>query len=130
MWQRRDGPLYALVVERIRQYRMEDRFHLVGQQRNVLPYLAAMDIGMLSSLAEGFSNSLLEYMASGLASVATEVGGNREALEGAGILVPPDNPEALAEAILQLRSTALRQQLGQVARQRVERFSLAWARSE
>jgi glycosyltransferase involved in cell wall biosynthesis len=66
-------------------------------------------------------------MASGLPSVATEVGGNREALEGAGILVPPDDPKALAEAILELRSATLRQALGLAARQRVERFSLARA---
>lgn len=122
-----DGEQHHLVVERIRQYGLEDRFHLAGQQTDVLPYLAAMDIGVLSSLGEGFSNSLLEYMASGLAAVATEVGGNREALEGAGILVPPDDAEALAEAILELRSTSLRQKLGLAARQRVERFSLARA---
>ena len=122
-----DGTQYAQVVERIRQYGLEDRIHLAGQQTDVLPYLAAMDIGVLSSLAEGFSNSLLEYMASGLAAVATDVGGNREALEDTGILVPPDDPAALAEAILRLRSAALRQQLGHAARQRVERFSLARA---
>jgi glycosyltransferase involved in cell wall biosynthesis len=86
-----------------------------------------MDIGVLSSLAEGFSNSLLEYMASGLPAVATEVGGNREALEGVGLLVPPNDTEALAEAILELRSATLRQTLGLAARQRVERFSLARA---
>ena len=122
-----DGEQYALVVERIREYGLEDRILLAGQQTDVLPYLAAMDIGVLSSLAEGFSNSLLEYMASGLASVATEVGGNREALEGAGILVPPDDANAMAEAILELRSAPLRKQLGMAARKRVERFSLARA---
>ena len=122
-----DGDQNALVVERIRQYGLEDRFHLAGQQTDVLPYLAAMDIGVLSSLGEGFSNSLLEYMASGLPAVATEVGGNREALEGAGILVPPDDPKALADAILELESATLRQTMGLAARQRVERFSLARA---
>jgi glycosyltransferase involved in cell wall biosynthesis len=122
-----DGTQYAQVVERIRGYGLEDRIHLAGQQTDVLPYLAAMDIGVLSSLAEGFSNSLLEYMASGLAAVATEVGGNREALEDTGILVPPDDPAALAEAILRLSSAPLRQELGHAARQRVERFSLARA---
>lgn len=121
------GEQYALVLDRIRQYGLEDRFHLAGEQTDVLPYLAAMDIGVLSSLAEGFSNSLLEYMASGLPAVATEVGGNREALEGAGILVPPNDAEALAGAILELRSATVRQTLGLAARQRVERFSLARA---
>lgn len=122
-----DGDQYARVVERIRSYGLENRILLAGQQTDVFPYLAAMDIGVLSSLAEGFSNSLLEYMASGLAAVATDVGGNREALEGTGILVPPDDPAALAEAILGLRSAALRQQLGQAARKRVERFSMVRA---
>jgi L-malate glycosyltransferase len=122
-----DGEQYHLVLDRIQQYGLEDRFHLAGEQTDVLPYLAAMDIGVLSSLAEGFSNSLLEYMATGLPAVATEVGGNREALEGVGILVPPNDTEALAGAILKLRSASLRQTLGLAARQRVERFSLARA---
>ena len=122
-----DGQEYAQVVERIRRYGIEDRIHLAGPQADVLPYLAAMDIGVLSSLAEGFSNSLLEYMASGLPSVATDVGGNREALEDTGILVPPDDPAALAEAILRLQAPTLRQQMGHAARRRVECFSLARA---
>ena len=63
-------------------------------------------------------------MASGLPVVATDVGGNGEALNETGILVPPDDPKSLAEAILRLRSTDLRQQLGHAARLRVEQFSL------
>ncbi|MEO6829088.1 MAG: glycosyltransferase, partial [Acidobacteriaceae bacterium] len=119
-----DGPELDAITEQIRRYGIEDRIHLAGAQTDVYPYLAAMDIGVLSSLAEGFSNSLLEYMAAGLASVATDVGGNREALQETGMLVPPDDPAALAEAILQLHSTPLRQKLGTAARERVEQFSL------
>lgn len=115
------------ITERVRRYGLEDYVRLVGAQTDVLPYLSAMDIGVLSSLAEGFSNSLLEYMAAGLPAIATDVGGNREALEDTGILVPPDDPASLAEAILRLRSLELRQQLGHAARQRVERFSLKQA---
>jgi glycosyltransferase involved in cell wall biosynthesis len=96
----------------------------MGAHRDVLPFLSAMDIGVLSSLGEGFSNSLLEYMASGLAIVATEVGGNREALEDTGILVPPDDPKALANAILELRSVSARRRFGSLARARVEQFGL------
>ena len=111
-------------ADRIGQYGFGDRIHLAGAQTDVLPYLAAMDIGVLSSLAEGFSNSLLEYMAAGLPVVATEVGGNREALEDTGILVPPNDPSALADAILRLRSAESRARLGNAARQRVECFTL------
>jgi glycosyltransferase involved in cell wall biosynthesis len=122
-----DGQEWNSVVERIRELGIGDRIHLAGTQTNILPYLAAMDIGVLSSLAEGFSNSLLEYMAAGLPTVATEAGGNREALEDAGMLVPPDDPAALAQAILGLRAPEQRARLGQAARQRVQRFSLAQA---
>jgi glycosyltransferase involved in cell wall biosynthesis len=111
-------------VSRIRDYKLRDRIHLAGPKDNVLPYLAAMDIGVLSSLAEGFSNSLLEYMAAGLPAIATDVGGNREALGDSGILIPPDDPQALANAILELCSPELRDRLGKAARARVERFGL------
>lgn len=124
-----DGIDRDQVADSIHKYGLADNIYLAGAQTNVLPYLAAMDIGVLSSLAEGFSNSLLEYMASGLPVVATDVGGNREALEETGILVPPDDPAALAQAILRLRSSELRQQLGLAARRRVECFSLERAES-
>jgi len=125
-----DGEQEQEIIERIREHRIGDRVRLAGGQRNVLPFLAAMDIGVLSSLAEGFSNSLLEYMAAGLPIVATDVGGNREALtdgkapETAGILVPPNHPQALAQAILSLRSPLVRRQMGEAARRSAERFSL------
>ena len=119
-----DGSEMEAVTERIQLHGIADRIHLAGAQTDVLPYLAAMDIGVLSSLAEGFSNSLLEYMAAGLASVATDVGGNREALQETGILVPADDSATLAEAILQLRSVPMRRKMGVAARERVEQFSL------
>jgi len=122
-----DGSERDAIVERIHRYGIEDRIHLAGAQTDVLPYLAAMDIGVLSSLAEGFSNSLLEYMAAALPAIATEVGGNREAVQDTGILVPPDKPSALADAILELRSAATRHRLGDAARRRAELFSLARA---
>ncbi len=122
-----DGPQQQFLVEHIRRYDLEDRVRMMGAHKDIRPYLAAMDIGVLSSLAEGFSNSLLEYMAGGLAVVATDVGGNREALDHTGVLVAPDDPAALAAAILELRSAAVRRQFGQAARHRVEQFSLEQA---
>jgi len=73
----------------------------LGCRDDVAEVLAAMDIFVMPSHEEGFSNALLEAMASGLAIVATDVGGNREALENGnlGILLPPRNPVGLADAV-------------------------------
>jgi glycosyltransferase involved in cell wall biosynthesis len=65
-------------------------------------------------------------MMTGLPCVATAVGGVPDALGPAGILVPPDDPDALAEALGELvDSPERRRSLGEVARARaVERFSI------
>jgi glycosyltransferase involved in cell wall biosynthesis len=98
-----DGPMRSQLEAMIGELGLHRRFHILGSQDNVVPYLNALDVAVLPSRAEGFSNSLLEYMAVGLACVATDVGGAREALgEAAGILVAPGDPAALAHAILEL----------------------------
>ena len=70
----------------------------------VQDFLGRMCIGCLSSESEGFSNALIEYMAAGLPVVATDAGGNAEAVENdvTGYIVPHGNPEALAEPIAEL----------------------------
>jgi len=81
---------------------------------------------VLPSRAEGMSNALLEYMAAGRPIVATAVGGNTELVEHGvhALLVPPDDPGALARAIDRLladRPLACR--MGAAARRRArERF--------
>ncbi|MBX6330024.1 MAG: glycosyltransferase [Pseudolabrys sp.] len=101
----------------------------LGEATDIRGALAAADIGVLPSHQEGFSNSLLEMMACGLAVVATAVGGNRDAIVDceSGLLVPPKQPAALAAAIARLSACAgLRARLGEAARARVSaQFSLA-----
>ncbi len=78
---------------------------------------------VLSSLSEGVSLTLLEGMARGLPVVATRVGGNPEVVEEGvtGLLVPPRDPPALANAMLRLWSDAdLARRLGAAGRRRVE----------
>jgi len=87
--------------------------------------LPAADVGVLPSHEEGFSNSLLEKMAHGLPVIATEVGGNIDAVvkNESGLLVPVRAPAELGNAIAALHGdTELRRRLGDAARQRVERF--------
>jgi glycosyltransferase involved in cell wall biosynthesis len=73
---------------------------------------AAMDVYICSSETEGFSNVLLEAMATGLPVIATNVGGNPEAVsEGVnGTLVPAHAPELIARAALELATNLERLQ--------------------
>lgn len=77
------------------------RVYFLGQRDDVPSLLMAMDLYAMASHEEGSSNALLEAMAAGLPIVATDVGGNREALEDgrAGMLVPPHDPGSLSLAI-------------------------------
>lgn len=101
---------------------------VVGQVENVQPIWAISDLGVLPSHQEGFSNSLIEGMAMGLAMVATDVGGNSEAIVNgeSGIIIPAQNPDAMATAISYLiENPDVRIQMGVNAKKRVlERFSL------
>jgi len=75
------------------------------------------------SLEEGYSNAVLEAMASSLPIVATAVGGNVEAIEDSrtGLLVPPRDPKALEAAMARLLDDpALARRLGTAARETVE----------
>jgi glycosyltransferase involved in cell wall biosynthesis len=95
---------------------------LVGYQQNVPEWLAAADINVLPSFYEGLPLTILEAMASGLPTVASNVGGIPEAIEDgvSGLLVPPGDPHRLAEALsLLLRNAATRVRIGHAARARI-----------
>ena len=99
------------------------RIRFLGQRSDIPALLAAADFGLLTSREEGFSNVILEGMAAGLAMVVTDVGGNAEAvLHGeTGFVVPPRNPKAIGDAILELaRNPEQRKRFGAAARKRVE----------
>ena len=77
-------------------------------------------IVVATSISEGFPYAVLEAMASGRAMIATDVGGVWEAIDSAGILVPPQDDEALAKACIDLlRNPARRTQLATMGRDRV-----------
>lgn len=105
-----------------------DRVTFAGECADVRPYVTASDIGILPSHEEGFSNAVLEGMEAGLAMVATNVGGNAEALEDGrcGLIVPSRAPKLLAAAIVRLAlDPDLRKALGMAARKRAhEHFDI------
>jgi glycosyltransferase involved in cell wall biosynthesis len=102
---------------------LEQKFRLLGQRNDIPRVTAAMDIGCSSSAyGEAFSNVLGEAMACEVPCVATDVGDSAYIIADTGHVVPPRDPQALANALLDLLvlSTEQRQQLGTAARQRIE----------
>lgn len=105
-----------------------ERFHLLGERRDLDQLLPELDISTLSSTVEACSLVLLESMASGVPCVATAVGDSAELIGDTGITVPPRDPAALAAAWAAVLEggPAARRARGQAARARVEqRFGLA-----
>ena len=100
----------------------------LGEHSDVGFLLPAMDIALLTSHEEGFSNSLLETLAHGIPTIATAVGGNLDAVtnDESGLLVPPASPRELGKAILRLANDeSLRARLGAAGRKSVlQRYSL------
>lgn len=107
---------------------LADHVHFLGLRQDVANIFGASDIGILCSHEEGFSNALLEGMAAKLPMVATDAGGNSEAvIDGVtGKIVPISDPVALGNAILQLATdTNLAKKMGIAGRKRIEQeFSL------
>ncbi|HVS17091.1 MAG TPA: glycosyltransferase [Planctomycetota bacterium] len=99
--------------------------HVVPRVRDVAAFLRALDVFVLCSAHEATPRALLEAMACGLPCVATAVGGVPELLaDGAGVLVPAGEPDALAAAIEALAADpARRAALGRAARARAEEHS-------
>jgi glycosyltransferase involved in cell wall biosynthesis len=113
------GPLHETLRSKIAGASMTDRIILLGSRDDVPGLLDALDMAVLLSDTEGFSNSLLEYMAKGLAIVATDVGGNAEALQGCGVLVPTQPIQPIADQIERLLSDPrTRREMGEKARAR------------
>lgn len=109
----------------------EERMHFLGKRTDIPELLRAMDIFVLPSISEAFPNALLEAMATGVACVATDVGGCREAMSDSELLVMPGNPAALSKAIVLLlhESPEQREARGTRNRSRVEaNYSLAQMR--
>jgi sugar transferase (PEP-CTERM/EpsH1 system associated) len=122
------GALRAPALDLLRQAGALDLAWLPGERTDIPALMRGLDVFVLPSLAEGISNTILEAMATGLPIVATRVGGNPELVEEGrtALLVPADDPEAMAAAIASYADDAgKRAQHGAVARASAEaRFSL------
>lgn len=105
-----EGELTDSLREYAAQLGLEHDAFFVGPCARVPELLAASDVCVLSSKAEGFSNAILEYMAASRPVVATDVGGAREAVvEGeTGYLVGVGDDETMAAHVVSLLKDAAR----------------------
>jgi glycosyltransferase involved in cell wall biosynthesis len=123
-----DGPMREELQRLAERLQCADSVTFLGHREDVPALLRSADLFVVSSRYEACSIAILEAMATGLAVVATDVGGNRELVETGktGWLVPPDRADLLASAVsAAFKDDHLRQRCGQNARTiATERHSL------
>ena len=123
------GPLLDGARRRARAMGLEGRLQLLGHRDDVGSLMGAADAFVLASRFEGLPVALMEATTAGLPVVATEVGGIPEALAGGAgeLLVPPQNPEALAAALDRLRDPVVRRRLSDASRAAAMQFDASQA---
>ncbi|MGY0196283.1 glycosyltransferase [Leptothrix sp. BB-4] len=115
-----DGPLRGELAALAQSLSLGDAVCFIGERPDVPQVIGAYDVFAMPSLSEGHSIALLEAASSGLAIVATAVGGNPEIVQDGrnGLLVPSQDAPALTAALDRLLGDAtLRARLGGAARQ-------------
>ena len=120
-----EGELRPVLERLVDQAGLRGRVHLVGHIEDPVRLIADADLFVMSSREEGLGTSVLDAMALGIPVASTGAGGLPEMLRnGAGLLVPPGNPEALANAVVRILGDGdLRAQLAERARAEVLRFT-------
>ncbi|HEY1288924.1 MAG TPA: TIGR03088 family PEP-CTERM/XrtA system glycosyltransferase [Burkholderiales bacterium] len=124
-----DGPMRPAVERLVQQEGLAERVWLAGERADIAEVMRGLDCFVLPSLGEGISNTILEAMATRLPVIATRVGGNAELIESGltGLLVPPADNDALADALGQYSTDrAIARRHAKAARRVAQsRFSLA-----
>jgi glycosyltransferase involved in cell wall biosynthesis len=122
-----DGPQRGLLESEAASTGMTGHVHFLGERRDVTPILENVNVGALSSDWEGMPLFVLECMTTRTPVVATNVGGLPEVVEHdrTGLLVPPRNPTALAEAISALLADPERgRRLADAAAERMRDYTI------
>ncbi len=118
------GPLEQRLRDQVDALGITDNVRFIGKRTDVVDVLWALDVFVLPSEAEGLPISLLEAMAASTCIVSTAVGAIPDVLEhgACGVLIPPQSPEAISQAVnAMLSDPSARARLGDAARERVNR---------
>lgn len=117
-----EGETRTRLEDMVKRLGLEDDVRFIGYSNDTASLLACMDVYVQSSLYEGFSNTVLEAMSTGLPVVVTDVGGTRDLVDEGreGFFFAPTDPPQLARFVRRLWDDhVLRQRMGQQARARV-----------
>jgi glycosyltransferase involved in cell wall biosynthesis len=117
-----DGPQRQNIERALTEAQLGERVHLLGLRRDIPQVLKSFDIFVLPTHQEALGTSYIEAQAMGVPVIGTRVGGVPDTMiEGeTGLLVPPHDPPALAEAIVTLATDpAKRRAMGEAGRRRV-----------
>lgn len=118
-----DGPQRQAIEEQVFNLGIRRKVFMPGNQKNVLPWLQAMDLFVLPSYAnEGVPQGIMQAMACELPVVSTPVGSIQEVVvhQKTGLMVPPKDVSALTAAIERLvDDAALRARMGKAGREKV-----------
>ncbi|MCY7348274.1 MAG: glycosyltransferase [Pyrinomonadaceae bacterium] len=120
-----EGDLKSDLERLAREIKIADKTHFIGRCAKIPELLAVSSVGVLTSTAEGFSNSILEYMAAKLPVVATNVGGVSEAISEneTGFIVESNDDETMANRLIELLQNAAKaERFGVKGRETVEKF--------
>jgi len=99
-----NGPLKNELEELVKKLGLSENVLMLGERSDIPQLLKIMDVFVLPSLFEAMSRTILEALISEIPVVVTNVGGNSEVITHGsnGLLVPPQNPNELAQAIMSL----------------------------
>ncbi|MCX7641364.1 MAG: glycosyltransferase, partial [Elusimicrobiales bacterium] len=97
-----EGPLFKTCIKKIYEYKLEKNFFLLGYVTNNFDFLKEINLFVMPSKEEGLGSAIIEAMTFGLPVVGTDAGGIKEIVKDGinGFIVPKQNPQKLAEAIL------------------------------
>ena len=116
-----DGELREELTSEAQQRGIADHVHFLGWREDVADVMLGYDVFVLPSLWEGFGLVLLEVMSLGIPIIASKVSAIPEVVGDTGVLVPPKQVDAIAEAVLRLTNNPdLRQEIGERGVERLQ----------
>lgn len=123
-----DGPISSELKSLVNDLKLAKNVQFLGMRSDIPELMSIINVFVLCSKSEGLSVTILEAMAAGKPIVATRVGGTPELIEHGihGLLVEPDNQEALSDALIELLTdTSKAIKMGEAAKKKsLENFTL------